>query len=328
MQSGVFGSCLWFHEDVPALGFMNVLSSCVAEAARRRNAVPDLRSTPRLLLGSDYARFHPGARFEVVSLIVSNPERLQRWDDSRRLVREAKLSNRRRMSYKALNDRQRRGALVPFLAAADQIPGLLFTVAIDRRVRSVFRAGGTLDRAELPPDFLHWKTTTIERAMRVIDLASFLLRGLSCEGQDLLWITDEDEVVANEDRLRVFVKTFGTVSGHYVAHPMGHVRIGTTRSDTGRRDVEDYVAICDLAAGSLQELLSSGGLDAIVQAPSLFVPRRAGLHTKATEVMGWLGDNTQALKRLTFIIDEVPVTGKLRATLLRLHTRPLWFTAY
>lgn len=314
----------WFHEQSPALGFMNVLSSAVASATRHREAVPNLRSSRTLLLGSDYAGFHRGARFEVISMILSNPEKLHLWDSRRHLLREARLSNQRRMSYKALNDRQRRSALLPFLEIANEISGLLLTVAIDRKTVSVFQAGGRLSRAEPPVEFSRWKIATIERALRIIHLASFMLRGLSCEGQDLLWITDEDEVVANEARLRTFVNTFATVSSHYLAHPMGHVRIGTTRSDTGVRDVEDYVAVCDFVAGALQELLSSGELDIILRAPSLFVPRKPGVRNKATEVIDWFADNSQPLKRITFIVDEAPISGQLRATLVRFHgTRDL-----
>lgn len=270
---------------------MNVLSSAVAGAARRRNAVPDLRSSRCLLLGSDYAGFHRSAQFEVVSLIASNAEHLHSWEMSRKLLRQATLSHQRRMSYKALNDRQRRAALLPFLENANKIRGLLLTVAFDRRTTSVFQAGGRLNRADLPTEFAPWKHTTIERAMRIIHLASFMLRGLSCQGQDLLWITDEDEVVANEARLRTFVNTFAMVSSHYLPHQMGHMRVGTTRSDTGLRDLEDYVAICDFAAGALQELLSNGDLDTIVRTPSLFIPRKVGLHNKATEILDWFADN-------------------------------------
>lgn len=301
------------------LGFMNVLSSAVLGAARRPNAVPNLRSSTHLLIGSDYAGFHRGAHFEVISLLVSNPETLCSWELRRGLLREAMLSNQRRMSYKALNDRERRAALIPFLTNANQIPGLLLTVAFDRRTSSVFRASGRLGRNDLPIQFARWKTTTAERALRIIHLVCFLLRGMSCEGQDLLWITDEDEVVANENRLRTFVDTFAAISSHYLSHQMGHLRIGTTRSDTGLRDLEDYVAICDFVAGSLQDLLSTGDVSMIVCAPSLFIPRKAGIQNKATKIMDWFADNSQPLKRITFIIDEDPATSRLRATLVRFH---------
>ena len=38
-----------------------------------------------------------------------------------------------------------------------------------------------------------------------------------------------------------------------------------------------------------------------------------------TAIMDWFADNSQPLKRLTFILDEEPVTGHLRFTLIRAH---------
>ena len=99
---------------------------------------------------------------------------------------------------------------------------------------------------------------------------------------------------------------------------MRHVRIGTTVSDTGRRDVEDYVAVCDLAAGALQYLLTDGGVQAVLDAPSLFLPRGQKPSTKATEILDWFSDNERPLKRLTFVLDE-STTGQLRITTLRMH---------
>jgi hypothetical protein len=161
------------------------------------------------------------------------------------------------MSYKGLNDAFRRGALGTFLDAANQIPGLLLTFAIDRGVHSLFRRD---DRDTVRSPELNllagMSSITAERTMRVIHLASLCLRGTTRADQDVLWITDEDEIVPNEKRLRRFVDLFTAVSSHYLVHDLRHLRIGTTRLDTGRRDVEDLVAICDLAAGALQDNLS------------------------------------------------------------------------
>jgi len=99
---------------------------------------------------------------------------------------------------------------------------------------------------------------------------------------------------------------------------MRHVRIGTTVSDTGRRDVEDYVAVCDLAAGALQYHLTDEGAQVVLDAPSLFLPRKQKPSNKASDILNWLSGNESPLKRLTFILDE-STTGQLRITTLRLH---------
>jgi hypothetical protein len=70
-------------------------------------------------------RVFTGARFDVISIIVSNPEWLQGWEKDRLELRKKMLADQRRMSYKSLNDWQRRLALLRFLNAANQVPGLL-----------------------------------------------------------------------------------------------------------------------------------------------------------------------------------------------------------
>jgi len=163
-----------------------------------------------------------------------------------------------------------------------------------------------------------WKPASIERALRVIHFASLLLRGLSSPGQDLWWLTDQDEIVANESRHRSFVSLMAIVASNYLPHELRHMRIATTGSDTGRRDVEDFVSIADFAAGALQEVLTAGYGQRVIEARSLFIPVRQGLGLKTRRIMDWFADNTQPLRRLMVIIDE-PVAGAPRFTRLHFH---------
>src|SRR6478609_1558607 len=54
---------------------------------------------------------------------------------------------------------------------------------------------GSTPRSNEPPAHYHF--------------AGLLLRGLSGPGQDVWWFTDQDEIVANEQRLRSFVSLTG-----------------------------------------------------------------------------------------------------------------------
>jgi len=207
---------------------------------------------------------------------------------------------------------------MPFLEAANHIFGLLFILAIDRRIRSVFDTpSGLVDAVSDIPELSGWKPQSVERLMRTIHVSSLLMRGLSGPGQDLWWFTDEDEIAANEGRLRSMVNIFARVSSHYLSHNMRHMKIGTTESDTGRRDIEDYVAICDLAVGAVHECLASEGLKAALETPSLFIPKGRVKLAKVSQIMDWLSDNREPLKRMIVVLDEN--SGKSRFTHIRLH---------
>ncbi|MCA9210778.1 MAG: hypothetical protein KDA55_20605, partial [Planctomycetales bacterium] len=233
------------------------------------------------------------------------------------MIRKKFLLNQRRMSYKSLNDRRRQAALGPILENFNQLPGLLFSIAIPKSTPTIFAKGPTEHLAS-DPAFDGWRPGPIERAMRIVHFASTLVRGLSCAGQDVWWFTDQDEIAANDDRLGLFVTLFATIASHYLPHTLRHLRISTTRSDTGRRDIEDLVSVADLAAGALQEALDGGNAGLLVENPSIFLPSGQPLSRKARHIMDWFADNTRPLRRLTLVIDA-PLVDGLRVTALRFH---------
>jgi len=311
----------WCHNDDQQLGFMNVVGAAISELeAKRPGIVPNLRSAHSIFIGSDYGGAHKGAFYEVLTFLVCDPKTLAPWDIARRRVRERLLSDGRRMSYKTLNDRVRRRALRQYLAACNLIPGLVVTVAIDKRIQSLFvKTGHVSLEAQTAKMFSDCTAATIERTLRVTHFVSLLLRGLCAPGQDVLWITDEDELVANEFRLRRFVEIFASISSNYLEHDLGHLKIGTTQSDTGKRDLEDLIAVCDLCAGSLQDVLREDAMRMLLNCPSIWIPRVTTNKSKVSEIMDWFADDTQPLKRVVFVIDEIEQSQELRLTPLRFH---------
>jgi hypothetical protein len=310
-------SRIWRHLDNPALGMMNMFSDIIRrEEISHTNLLTDLRGTPTVFVASDYGGMHAGASYQSMSFVFVNPENLLAWDTTRCSLRDRLRLGSRRMSYKALNDGRRRRALSPFLEAANLIPGILVSVLIDRGVQTVFERGTpnglVAIRSELFPD---WNAAVVERALRVVHLVSFFLAGLTAPGQDVLWITDEDDIVANEARLRQLVSVFARISSHYLTHSLRHLRIGTSRSDTGRRDLEDLLAIADLSAGSLQEGVKKQG----VPTGEFWLPSPTDLPAKTRSILDWFADGTTLLKRLVYVLDETPDSGKLRITSMKFH---------
>jgi hypothetical protein len=158
------------------------------------------------------------------------------------------------MAFKALNDNQRRDALVPFLDLADAIDGWLVTFAISKTGGSLFAPDDPNDPLE---DLKLWKPHVQERLMRVVHLSVFLLSGLSVEGQNILWLVDQDAIAANTAQLTQLTNLVGRVASHMMGHNWGHLRCGTTQSDDGTLWLEDLASICDLSCGSVCEILTA-----------------------------------------------------------------------
>lgn len=145
----------------------------------------------------------------------------------------------------------------------------------------------------------------MEKLLRIVHFLSLFVAGLSRSGQDVLWITDEDDIVANIDRHQDLTTIFGQICSHYLKHNLRYLRVATTASDTGKRDVEDLVSIADLAADALCEVLNTYLRRGVAPTPELILPAPSQLDDKTLALMNWFSDCTQGLKRLVLSVDPI-----------------------
>ncbi len=294
-------SAVWHPLNDERFGLMNSVSNLIARLERRRSQrLTTLRLGPKLIMVSDYSGHYRGATHEVMSFLIADAIFLWRWDEDRRIVRRRFKLGQRRMGFKAMGDRIRQRALSSFLCAADCIPGLSFTVLIDRRIDSLFAPDTDTNHNDARPRFfLNWKPKVQERFLRVAHFGSLLVAGLSAKGQDLLWITDEDDIVANTGRLTEATQALTNISSHYLGHSLGHGQFGTTECDDGSLALEDLAAIPDLIAGALAELASARAMPS----EGLFVPIENLVSIKSRDILGWLSKKNSTLKRVVLSID-------------------------
>lgn len=311
---------IWKPLDDPSFGLMYTFSQSIRNQENNDpNLLPDLRKGSTILVVSDYSGKHDTAFYQSLSFLFADTERCTVWEEERHRFRQRFLTDGRRMAFKNLNDKERKKALPYFLAAADSIPGLSTTVLIDKRIKSLFSESGEIDRSqpELGP-YAHWRKTPFEKMLRIVHFISFFVAGLSRQNQDILWITDEDEIAANELRLRELTKIWGIVISNYLQHNLRHLRCGTTKSDDGSRQLEDLASIPDLIAGTLTEVLTAQQNEGLMPTRiSLIVPPTRSLSSKAAEIMSWFANSSQPLKRLVYLIE--PVEGSTSLGIGRLQ---------
>lgn len=300
----------WGLGDRPDLGAMNEIVRLFRSLdVSRPDALPDLSAPHSLVLASDYSGQHAGARGEVYAFLLLDPTDMTHWLMARDHLRKVHGLGQRRMSFKALGDRARQRVLSRFLTAADRLNGILFVVRISKRVGILFDEQSEVD-PQLTSALENWTPRTVERLLRVSHLAALLIAGLSRPGQDILWISDQDDVAANIDRHWTMTTVFGTIASNYLEHSLGHIRIATTASDSGQRDLEDLVGIADLAAGAISEVLDNyDGEDWPMLGLTLPAPKTA---LKTQNLMGWLSDTRQKLKRIIIEIEPGISPSKIR----------------
>lgn len=301
----------WKLGDRPELGAMNTINSFLRSLdLSDAGSLPCLDSSNDLLLGTDYGGQHSSSHFESFAFVITGFELLGPYLQSMKGVRARQLPNGRRMSFKALNDKQRMAALPDYLATIDLVHGLVLVVLVDKRIESLFDPNGRLASTE--PEFsgLRGKPKTIEKLLRVCHFASLLVAGLSRPGQNLLWLTDQDDIAANLDMHHQLVDIFGNIASHYLEHTLGHLRIATTASDTDSRTVEDFVSIADMAAGAIGDVVNSYRRENNPMGHAI-VPQPSSVQAKTMTLMNWFSNSNTSLRRLALSIEPGKGTSRL-----------------
>jgi hypothetical protein len=261
---------------------------------------------------SDYAGQHKASSYDVTSILYMDLYESSAWETERRLVRDRYLRDGRRLSFKALGDRQRQQALIPFLQAANKIQGICITVAIRKSIRHICTSPETLKTMRS-----NWSLNTqvkdaaIERAARISHLIALLIAGLSKPHQDVYWFSDQDSLFANPRASADLGKMLGHYTSYYVNHPLGELGIGTTALDEGDRFEEDHAAIPDLAAGAVAEILSRVSTFAGGRLPGrgLAVSFPESFSAKTELLYSWLTDQAQNLRRLIVVFEDMGQSG-------------------
>ncbi|MGP8269550.1 MAG: hypothetical protein ACLQLH_05745 [Terracidiphilus sp.] len=227
----------------------------LVEKLREQNLRPI--DTSHLWILSDYSGMQRSSRFFSIGVLIADAGGLKNWELKRVAVRRQFLNDGRRMSFKNLNDGNRRAALVPFLDAADEIRGLSIVFAIDKRIEHFGGFDGFHKGLKERSIILgNWKSSSFERMITVTHIISVLLGMVTREGQNVTWISDADDSFATDMHKQDCARMMGRLSSLYVRHNLGSLSIGTTELDEGDRYEEDLAAIPDIAAGGVGELFN------------------------------------------------------------------------
>lgn len=320
LVTGLQSGAKWRPVANRQLGPMTTLGDMLQRAeGSLPGGFPALRSTDTLFVLSDCAGEHGRATHRVLTVLIFDPFSLGAWDQAWQPTRHRWLHDGRRMAFKRLEDQRRAKALPGFLTASEQIEGLLFSLAISRRVTSLLSDTGGSEAAREFPALEAWKTKPLNKLLLAIHVVSLLIAGLAGAGQDVFWYTDEDEIAPNEPRLYDACEFFARISSHYLGHNMRHFRFGTAKSDDGSLRLEDLLALPDLAAGAISEILQGYRKANLAIPPSLVLPLPESVTGKSRLLASWLADSASRLKKLIYAF-EPGETGKgLLVRRLHLH---------
>lgn len=294
----------WRSLIVPGPNLATAISDEISLATRSiEQCLRLIRRSDAMLLFSDYGGAHNHARYVVMSFLVTTPEGISVFLGRRRQLRDGPLGPQRRMAFKSLNDNVRLRSLPAFLDAADHLAGLLISFAVDKA--AAHRLGEQYLHETAFGPLGAWAPRSFRKLTTIGHLAGIVVQGLRKDGQDLLWITDQDEIAPNHVKHAEATLVLGHLLSCYCTGSLGHFRFGTTASDPGDLHIEDLAAVPDLAAGVLCDLLSFLAPHPQAQTVQrVYVPTDGGVAAKTRRLAEWLSESPSPLAKVNIVVDE------------------------
>lgn len=282
-----------------------MINAKIVERHASNNAyLPSFEGASSLLVGSDYSGEHADSNYFGFTFVVLPDESWRRWDAARLVIRNHRKLGARRMAYTKLGDALKRAALDDLMAALLAQRGLVISIIVNKRLKSLFDSSGRVDPVQWAVDHCSgWKPAEVEKMLRVVHVVAFFVAGVVSAGQEIRWMTDHDAIVANETRFEQMAAVWKTVLSQYLTVAPRSVHCST--SFTSPLEVEDFLAIPDLIGGALVDLFSAHRRRGDVLSETAATPYPDALSDKAKAIVEWLG-GAGTLRRLVYTIELGP----------------------
>jgi hypothetical protein len=274
-----------------------------AELKRREAAgnllLPDLSALANQTIGifSDYGGESSG-NYYTYSFLLCAWGSLSRFKREMKRVRTKFAMGSKEIEFKDFRMAMIKNALPAYLDVLDgYVPGLLFTLIVDKRIVSVFgpqdkSTKTALARMLAEIGFGEPTPTVAEKVLRVVHTSAFLTALLGHEAQKIFWMSDHDAICANAEMHNRLLALFHNVLGLYTTCKFGLIG-GARPFDERSTDYLDLLSAADIAAGSVGEYFTRR---------DIVGEQNVSVKEGAEEVLKWLGHDALGLKKLCVII--------------------------
>jgi hypothetical protein len=274
-------------------------SQRLVDLVRLVKELPDFSDDESVAVMSDFGGEHQTARFYTYSFLFLAYNKVGPFAEKMQELREKHglLAPYSEFAYKKLKHGPRSRALPDYLELVDNfIHGAIITVAIDKRIDTVFAADKRQAHPIIIEHFLSnslgtWDGHAAEKVLRICNILAAFLSLLITDKQKFLWYSDNDLI--NEDgKKRTFADTqaiFLRVLALYTKQ--GFASGGFGKSFEEKSHLDDLLSVPDLAAGVIQDLLQEN------QAGEE-MPRG----DEKTAVMKWIASPARYLSKITLQI--------------------------
>jgi len=266
--------------------------------------LPNLSALSNQTIGifSDYSGEDGSSRYFTYSFLVCAYGSLGPFKQQMAVLRETSGVGQKEIAFKDFRHGPLRRMLPAYLRLTDQyISGLLFTLAVDKTIPSLFGPGDS-ETLRLMADALDKRgygavnSKVGEKLFRVVHGIAFLIALLGHPGQKIFWMTDHDPIGETPERHTKLLGILNAVLPLYNKKPFSF--LGGARPFTPRAfELLDLLSVSDIAAGAIAQCLSS--IDTLGQTNARIKPG-------ADHVLRWLCHDSVTLKKFTMMVKRLP----------------------
>lgn len=281
-------------------GFIKDVSDIIAtEAWKNPSLIPDLSKDKTLFVFSDYSQVI--GKYKTYSFLVIGRSGADYFNGARKILRKDFNLDNRRMSFKGLGDKRKLNALPAFLSCAGCMDGILVTFAVDTKIKYMFAE----QFLEVWTELSSLKKNVLEDLLRVVHFGAQAIMTIFSGSQNIVWFTDCDAIVANEEYEQLFGKlSEATIRNMFMPEEdINRVVFGLSNVDDGSLEIEDFVAIPDLVAGALCETLDQLNLSNL-RVTSKISLNKPNVKEKTDIICEWIGKTVCPLKKFGVVFDK------------------------
>lgn len=141
--------------------------------------------------------------------------------------------------------------------------------------------------------------------LRVVHFGAQAVMTVFSSSQNIVWFTDSDAIVANEECEQLFGMLAETTIRHMFMpqEAINRVVFGLSEVDDGSLEIEDFVGIPDLVAGALCETLDQLN-QAGVKVASKVVLNKPEVKEKTAIICEWIAKTVCPLKKFGVVFDK------------------------
>ena len=232
---------------------------------RHELLLPDLRAfgNRTVALFSDYGGEHKESRYHTYSFLVTGLDLAVSFQQKMADIRQQYGLYESEIAYKRFREGRMRAALPDYLKALNNLlPGLLFTLVVDKEIKSLFGVETKDDREAVrehlrTAGFGSKKPDVIEKTLRITHMAAFLTGLLAHDGQKIFWMTDNDPISEGERGASETLSLFARAVEIYMREGVSFDLVGGGTAFVERHtDTLDLLSAADIVCGALSDYLT------------------------------------------------------------------------